>query len=383
MSKFVLHIGLHKTGSTAIQSAFKGFDDGITKYADLGYENHSIPFYTAYSAAHLDYHIWKTAGLTPTQIERKRSECIAAIKDSIERSRDRRLIFSGEDISLLPETALRVIAELFGARNGGAQIIAYVRAPLSFIQSNFQEELRAGRGIVSPSPPRYRSRLEKFIRVFSQTNVVVRNFDRASLHEQDVIKDFSSVIGVMPPREGQHDNASVSTEAVKVLYHTNNMFFGHGETKHVSIARQRMVAHLRDLLPGKLHIPPSLLSGIVEHDDLDWLHSVTGIDFRFDSKGLNPFSKMALHGFLSEFEAETLKKIRHYLSSACGMQKVPDEPLYVFARYFMSFMPSGQLNDIKFNPKRYLELNPDVEKARVDPYRHYLEYGIFEGRRTE
>lgn len=35
----------------------------------------------------------------------------------------------------------------------------------------------------------------------------------------------------------------------------------------------------------------------------------------------------------------------------------------------------------KFDPQLYLDLNPDVKAAGVDPYRHYLEYGIGEGRR--
>lgn len=34
-----------------------------------------------------------------------------------------------------------------------------------------------------------------------------------------------------------------------------------------------------------------------------------------------------------------------------------------------------------FNPKRYLELNPDVKEAGVDPYRHFLEFGVKENRR--
>ena len=34
-----------------------------------------------------------------------------------------------------------------------------------------------------------------------------------------------------------------------------------------------------------------------------------------------------------------------------------------------------------FDPKRYLELNPDVLAARAEPRAHYLKHGIVEGRR--
>jgi len=41
--KIFLHIGMHETGSTAIQFAFNGYDDGRVLSAPLGSENHSIP----------------------------------------------------------------------------------------------------------------------------------------------------------------------------------------------------------------------------------------------------------------------------------------------------------------------------------------------------
>ena len=34
----------------------------------------------------------------------------------------------------------------------------------------------------------------------------------------------------------------------------------------------------------------------------------------------------------------------------------------------------------KFDKKFYLDSNPDVSKAKLDPYKHYLEYGKLEGR---
>ena len=33
-----------------------------------------------------------------------------------------------------------------------------------------------------------------------------------------------------------------------------------------------------------------------------------------------------------------------------------------------------------FDPHRYLELNPDVANASIDPFEHYIKYGIKEGR---
>lgn len=41
----VLHIGMAKSGSTAIQTALNGYREGTTRYARLG-RNHSIPMHT-------------------------------------------------------------------------------------------------------------------------------------------------------------------------------------------------------------------------------------------------------------------------------------------------------------------------------------------------
>jgi len=43
MKEFILHIGIHKTGTTSIQSALMNYNDGETIYASALNENNSIP----------------------------------------------------------------------------------------------------------------------------------------------------------------------------------------------------------------------------------------------------------------------------------------------------------------------------------------------------
>ena len=383
MTTIFLHVGMHKTGSTAIQSAFSGYDDGRTKYANLGYENHSIPFYTAYSGKHQGYHIWKSAGLSAEQIEQKRLACISAIHDSVAGAGGKQLIFSGEDISLLPYSALLEISCMFKSYGHTGKVIVYVREPISFIQSNYQEEIKSGRNMSSPFPPKYRFRIEKFIQVFGAENVVLRVFERSLLHENDIISDFAKVIGVVPPPKGVSDNISLSSEAVKVVYLLNQMVSAFDEKKEVLQARQKMLQHVRVLLPGRFGIPAPLLAGLVEQEDVNWLFGETGIDFRVKPEKVEPFSQEALNAYLSGLKQHSLDAIKDYLSEVCGMRRVPDDTRFLLARYFMSFMSTGWLSEFSFDPERYLELNPDVRAAGVDPYRHYLQHGAIEGRRVK
>ena len=70
LKEVILHIGLHKTGSTSIQSALKGYDKNGTKTVSFENENHSIPMYTIFSKNRYDYHIWKNAGISKVNIDR-------------------------------------------------------------------------------------------------------------------------------------------------------------------------------------------------------------------------------------------------------------------------------------------------------------------------
>ena len=50
-----------------------------------------------------------------------------------------------------------------------------------------------------------------------------------------------------------------------------------------------------------------------------------------------------------------------------------------FTRAFINF----ETGDSDFSGETYLKLNPDVKNAGVNPYEHYLNYGIMEGRKIK
>ena len=55
---------------------------------------------------------------------------------------------------------------------------------------------------------------------------------------------------------------------------------------------------------------------------------------------------------------------------------------FVFKLISRSVDLYNSLNDIlAFDPKKYLDLNQDVQKAGVNPYEHFIQYGVKEGRK--
>lgn len=383
MSRVFLHIGMHKTGSTAIQSAFAGYETSRTRYADLGYENHSIPFYTAYSGQHHNYHIWRAAGLRPEEIEAQKDICRARIEAAVAGAGKRNLIFSGEDISYLPLAAIQDIAALFARHTLDVRVIVYVREPISYMQSAIQQVVKTGTFDERIPSPMYRERIEKFINVFGAERVNVRVFDRDLLFGNDIIADFAKQVGVKAPPKGKNDNSSLSTEAVKIIYLLNQLVPVFGEQADLIQARRRMIAHVSANFKGRFQIPESLIAGIVEAEDVAWLYATTGIDFRHPEGDRLAYSQKAVRDYLGDLDAGTIVAMREYLKRHCGISNPPEEPRFLLARYFMSFLNTGWSAGFTFDPDLYLELNPDVKAAGVDPYQHYLRFGLAKGRRVK
>lgn len=383
MSCVYLHIGMHKTGSTAIQSAFSGFDDGKTRYADLGYENHSIPFYTAYSGNHQNYHVWRASGLHPDKIEAQKNICRARIEAAVAVAGTRNLIFSGEDISLLQHAAIEELRVLFAQFQCEVQVIVYVREPVSFVTTSIQEVIKLGPTKLYVQTPIYRERIEKFIEVFGVERVTVRVFDRKRLHANDIIADFAKQVGVKAPPKGKNNNTSLPTEAVKVIYLMNQLVSGLGEQVDLIRARRRMIAHVSASFTGPFLLPEALVAGIIQAEDIEWLYTATGVDFRRPEGQCRAFSEKALTDYLSNLDTNTLATIRKYLTRKCGIRYPPEETDLILARYFMSFMNTALIFGFRFNPDLYLKLNPDVKAAGDDPYMHYLMFGLANGRRVK
>ncbi len=73
MTRFVIHIGMHKTGTTSIQAALHGARDALAErgvlYPDLG-PNHSHPLVSIFCGAPLDYYVNFYSGIdTPEKVE--------------------------------------------------------------------------------------------------------------------------------------------------------------------------------------------------------------------------------------------------------------------------------------------------------------------------
>lgn len=368
---------MHKTGSSSIQRSLRDYNDGITRYANLGYENHSIPIYTAFSDRHLDYNIWRRAGLSGEAIEQKRLDCRAKIEDSLTEETEQNIIFSGEDMTKLSTDSLISLKAALNKHCGNIKIFAYIRDPISFNSSAIQEYIKNGENSHFQYLPRYKETFEKFMTVFGFDNVTLKTFRRSELTNSDVVTDFCKHFDIALKHKPAHVNESLSTEAIKCIYILNTIVNPLDGDTMLNSARSTFISTLASLLPGSFSVNLGITDSEWLNSDCDWLENVTSI--KLDRSGIYVAKNLKAKSYLffSSLANNTIDTILAYLNTGIDFGR---DPRKIIHRLYIECFSALSAKRINFNPESYLNLNPDVRNAGANPYEHYLKYGEKEGR---
>lgn len=147
-----LHLGLHKTSSSAFQATCKVnqkflSDQGITyplfrckqtNREDI--ENHSLPIFSLFSGKASKYHINIRRGISDVTAANR--EYRTQLDDILANSD--KVILSGEDISALNTGAFSRLIEAIRKYNYNIKPFALVRDPYSFMNSAYQQMIKSG-----------------------------------------------------------------------------------------------------------------------------------------------------------------------------------------------------------------------------------------------
>jgi hypothetical protein len=275
LEKAILHIGLHKTGSSSIQASLEGYDDGTRFYADLGWINHSIPLYTAFSHNSAHYHIWTRQGASREHIRETKEQTLRKLELQLSRPSHDTIIFSGEDISHLSQPDANALVGFL--RKNCKQIIAvaYVRDPLDYAASAFQQLVKGG---CKQVPSRISQHIEARIGIWEQVlgseNVYIRSFDRQALHNGCVVQDFCTIAGLdFNQIRLKRRNESLSGAATKILFHLNQtspLQFGDAA---LSRTRRRLINLLAKLFVDTPRIDKHLFFDYLDLQDIEYIKS--------------------------------------------------------------------------------------------------------------
>jgi len=241
-----LHIGTHKTGTTALQrwlyaNRSRLAEHGLLLPVDGPYycpPGRSRPpedgghWSLAFSMMGTRPH-WMSTGQVPSF-----DSCRAALRADLESWRSLRgarradVLLSSEHwfVGVAP-TAL---AGLFADLGFRVVVVAYLRRQDDFLLSLHNQWVKTGRitetfaefldaQVEDPhSYAYYHRHLDAFSQVFGRDALVVRRFEEAKMVSRDLIADFTSLLDLAlpPPTSAElHHNDSVPTELLEVIRH--------------------------------------------------------------------------------------------------------------------------------------------------------------------
>lgn len=224
--RVVVHAGMHKTGSSAIQQYFSKVSKDKISYPRWTDSNLCGLFVLLFHDEDklASYHGFKARGQEFIDtLPRMRERWLKSFEEDIEQAEGKTLVFSAEDISAPGlRSAVERMHAFLARRTSEIDVVAYVRSPLSFAVSAFQQMLKDG-GInrlnIDALWPHYRYRFEMLEEIFGSQSVNLRMYDATQLRGGDVVRDFANIlqldIDVISPLQA---NISLSAEATALLF---------------------------------------------------------------------------------------------------------------------------------------------------------------------
>jgi len=191
-----LHIGRHKTGTTAIQD-FLSANRAILAQHGILYPA-ELTGTQAHHGLVLALEERNNASRNPrgldSVVDTRLSDYLGRLRAEAHAAPDS--IISSEGLQRVDP---RLVAEMFGA---DVKILVYLREQLDYMLSAYAQEVHNGLAtrtfaeFADASHYYYGTFLDRWADVFGGARLVVRIYDRASLARGDVVADFISVVGL-------------------------------------------------------------------------------------------------------------------------------------------------------------------------------------------
>jgi hypothetical protein len=200
--KALVHIGLHKTGTTSIQTTFKKFRSKLAEkgflYPILNNRNQHWPLYPYFMDNPENYHLLKTIGINSNQTKKWLKERINELDEQISNFNGHTCILSSEAFSLISEHQVSSFKKFLAERFDSVRIIVYIRPAEDIYCSELQQQAKVGVNIFIRFPipcdklNKNMAILSKYLKEFSVEQISVIKFSRDCLHKGDVVKDFQN-----------------------------------------------------------------------------------------------------------------------------------------------------------------------------------------------
>jgi hypothetical protein len=213
MSHLFLHVGMHKTGTSSIQTTLHANRHLLGDHG-IGYFDRAVNHSTTLRLAFPDDH---TPGATPE----KRAKLQQSLTRFLTTSGHPTLVISGEGAAHLTRGAAREMLAFLRQRVDRVTIVMFVRPPRSAVASVMQQRIRAGLPIEKlglRTWPNYPRALGKFFAMRGACDLVLQIYTPRELTQGCSVATFLQIIGANPDLYGKlvisSENSSLSAPAV-------------------------------------------------------------------------------------------------------------------------------------------------------------------------
>ena len=309
--KVIIHAGMPKTGSTSIQHTFAGQDLGHVRYFRWRQSNHGGLVTLLFDERGERFPRYRLKGYGPKEKGYSREELLLLREEWLEFF-EQDLTQPGADTCLLSTEMISswrcsgtraLLKACLEKYSDDIQVIAYIRPPVSFMASAFQQRIKGGDRKFNPKGywPRYRQRFEPLDQVFGRENVILRKFDRKTLKNGSVVDDLAGFAGIPVPHRlssPRLKNESLSLEALALLFVQRK--FGRGRAtgfrgaqvqnnKVAQVQNNKVLEMLAGIGKEKIQFVPELVLPIVAANeaDLEWMERRLSEPLRETPENLN------------------------------------------------------------------------------------------------
>jgi len=276
----IVHVGMHKTGSSSIQETLSRMGMAGVQYLQLsGSANHSGFFGTLLSDKPENFDANLMNGRDAEESNRRKRHFAEIFERELSQTSADRILISAELLSApwVTVSMLENLREKLIKKCRRVRVIAYVRPPVGYMQSAFQQRLKGG-DLSNFTPaslyPRYRKRFEKLFSVFGSSSVLLCPFNSSTLTDGDVVKDFSERIGVVVKDESiLRTNESLTLEAAAVLYAFRKFGVSNYYDGFTS-DNDQLVHSISRIGRRKLILAPDLVEPVLQANsaDIEWVN---------------------------------------------------------------------------------------------------------------
>ena len=275
--EIIIHIGMHKTGTTSIQRTFaRHLNDFDFVYVKLENPNHSREIFTLFEEKN---HPSKN-GIENQKVEEINRKTKNRLIENFQIHPNKKYIISGESIRSMSPHALINFKSFLDQFFKKITIVAYIRPPKAYMESAFQQVIKGGTNNfdIDKVYPNYR-KFKQFFNIFGEDNIRLWKFDVKHFPDNDVVLDFCQRLGIKTiPENIIKDNESISKEALSLLYIYRKFGPGYGNTPTSKKENDHLIQVLSQINGHKVRFGPKLINPILNKykKDIEWMESILG-----------------------------------------------------------------------------------------------------------